>query len=423
MARTIFYSWQSDNPETRKIIRNALNTAIKSLGRDADIAEPDRELMIDQDTQGIPGSPPVADTILRKIREADIFVADLTLINSPCAEEHRVTPNPNVMLEYGYALNALGDGYIIAVLNEAHGKAKELPFDLAYRRWPIQFNIDPNATAELKSETKDSLSASLAAAIKAILAQQKPTLPAPSDPFPEATLGDGVGRLRRTDDFLCIGSSSNDKPTWLRAAPYSFLRLIPNKPIKRLTNVEAHNIAQRYLRTMETELGVSESYGRHETGVVVYWGRSNDPNIAWSASELFLTGELLANSTFNMAPEEKKRVEELGFSFIPTSRFEHTFVAALANFIRIAKNELGLTLPLRLVAGVVGIHGFRLALNPEYTSGYTEYRGPILAQSVIEEAVIDDWNSDPANYLAPFFKSVFDSAGTTRPDVKVLSIR
>lgn len=40
-----------------------------------------RDLEIDQDTQGVPGSPPIAETILAKIDVADIFVADLTFAN------------------------------------------------------------------------------------------------------------------------------------------------------------------------------------------------------------------------------------------------------------------------------------------------------------------------------------------------------
>ena len=51
-------------------------------------------------------------------------------------------PNPNVMLEYGYALDALGNQRLIGVFNKAFGKPDDLPFDLRHRRWPIQYRAD-----------------------------------------------------------------------------------------------------------------------------------------------------------------------------------------------------------------------------------------------------------------------------------------
>ena len=52
-------------------------------------------------------------------------------------------PNPNVMLEYGYALDALGNQRLIGVFNKAFGKPDDLPFDLRHRRWPIQYGQMP----------------------------------------------------------------------------------------------------------------------------------------------------------------------------------------------------------------------------------------------------------------------------------------
>ena len=57
---------------------------------------------MDQDTAGIAGWPDIASTILTKIEKCEVFVADLTPINGP-EPDSRPTPNPNVMLELGYA--------------------------------------------------------------------------------------------------------------------------------------------------------------------------------------------------------------------------------------------------------------------------------------------------------------------------------
>ncbi len=140
MAHTVFYSWQSDLRETRSVIEWALQRAVRNLNRACMLEEARR---VDQDTAGIAGWPDIASTILRKIQECEVFVADLTPVNGP-EPDVRLTPNPNVMLELGYAL-ATGEGRarIICVVNDAYlpnADLKELPFDVRGSR-PIVFRL------------------------------------------------------------------------------------------------------------------------------------------------------------------------------------------------------------------------------------------------------------------------------------------
>lgn len=108
---TIFYSWQSDLPNstTRGLIESSIEAAVKSL-RDT------VTIFADRDTQGIIGSPDIVQTIFSKIDECDIFVADVTSVanyhplNKDGDEINRLksTPNANVMIELGYATQAVG---------------------------------------------------------------------------------------------------------------------------------------------------------------------------------------------------------------------------------------------------------------------------------------------------------------------------
>ena len=145
MAHTIFYSWQSDLRETRSVIEWALQGAVRNLNRRHKLEEARR---VDQDTAGIAGWPDIASTILRKIEECEVFVADLTPINGP-EYYSRLTPNPNVMLELGYALaTGMGRTRIICIVNEAYlpkGDLKELPFDVRGSR-PIVFRLEDAET-------------------------------------------------------------------------------------------------------------------------------------------------------------------------------------------------------------------------------------------------------------------------------------
>jgi len=102
------------------------------------------------------------------------------------------------MLEYGYALRALGDAHVIAVFNEAYGKPEDLPFDLAHRRWPIRFHLE--ASQVDRSEQKSRLVKSLKLAIASII-----TLEAQRDQSPEPPI-DATGLARRycRDDSLSL---------------------------------------------------------------------------------------------------------------------------------------------------------------------------------------------------------------------------
>jgi hypothetical protein len=161
MRRTVFYSWQSDlDPRfNRNLIEDALERALRAVKRDIVAIEP----VLDRDTSGVPGSPAIADTIFNKIATADVFVADVSIINS--GAEGRKTPNPNVLLELGYAISQLGWDRILLVENTAFGSPESLPFDLRGRRVVIYSST--NATE--KSEIRGLLQGRLETALRSVL--------------------------------------------------------------------------------------------------------------------------------------------------------------------------------------------------------------------------------------------------------------
>lgn len=132
---TIFYSWQSDLPgnETRNIIQDGIKNAAQLLIDTVDVEA-------DRDTKGKYGSPDIAQTIFSKIDEGDVFVADVTAvckyeaIDKDGIKKTKYMPNPNVMLELGYATHVVGWENVICVLNRDYGKPEDMPFDIANRR-------------------------------------------------------------------------------------------------------------------------------------------------------------------------------------------------------------------------------------------------------------------------------------------------
>jgi hypothetical protein len=125
----VFYSWQSDLPANRAYLQECLENAISRL--------PNYEL--ETATRNSRGAVDIAQTILRKIDEADMFVADLSIINPEV--EGRKTPNPNVLYELGYAVGKMGEAPIVMVVNTATTDIAELPFDIRNRRlMALDFN-------------------------------------------------------------------------------------------------------------------------------------------------------------------------------------------------------------------------------------------------------------------------------------------
>lgn len=164
MKRIIFYSWQSDLPAdaNRDLIDECLKRAIKAISEDEVAAV---EPVLDRDTANIAGTPDIAQRILAKIAVADVFVADVSIVNVGAAS--RPAPNPNVLLELGYAIAELGWDNVLLVQNAAFGRPEQLPFDLRGRRVivyeaAIGFNV-AETRGLLQGRLEEGLRSALAA--------------------------------------------------------------------------------------------------------------------------------------------------------------------------------------------------------------------------------------------------------------------
>ena len=161
----IFYSWQSDTPNAanRSFILKALEDAAKEIASDDSIKV---EPVVDRDTLDVAGSPDIGTTILAKIKSSDVVVADVTIINSGSAG--RFTPNPNVMVEVGYALAVHTESRLILINNLAFGRPEDLPFDLRQKR---MLNYRSAADTPERAADRRNLQATLKVAIETVLTQ------------------------------------------------------------------------------------------------------------------------------------------------------------------------------------------------------------------------------------------------------------
>jgi hypothetical protein len=191
MKRTIFYSWQSDlDPRTnRNLIEHALERALKAIRRDKQEAI---EPVLDRDTSGLPGSPDIANSIFAKVALADAFVADVSIINSGTGQ--RFAPNPNVLIELGYAVAQLGWEKILLVQNGAFGGPELLPFDLRGRR---VIAYDLRSPDEEKAGARGLRQGRLEAALRRAIGEH-PVMAPISRPDEAHNCGLESGKLRNT---------------------------------------------------------------------------------------------------------------------------------------------------------------------------------------------------------------------------------
>lgn len=226
---SIFWSWQNDySPKTcRHFIREALANAIAKVADENGVDDADRP-EIDHDTKGERGMADIPATILAKIQHAAVFVADLTPIaQSPGG---KWIPNPNVMIELGWAMYRPGWERVIGVLNTASGaEIEDLPFDIRQRR-VITFDLEETADTTTRARVSKKLTSELAAALQVNLEEHTEILAAETAINGiESRLGDpsiwgsAVQTLTHNDGL----GSAGRKTVTLANVPRSYLRVIP----------------------------------------------------------------------------------------------------------------------------------------------------------------------------------------------------
>lgn len=140
----IFYSWQSDLPnnKNRGFISDALKRATEKIYKSRKVIS---EIKIESDSRNEVGTPDLVESIFKKIDSCDLFIADISIINNQAVG--RKVPNPNVLLELGYAAKSLGWSKIICLYNSEFSPVEALPFDIRSRK-PIVYNTSNSSSGE-----------------------------------------------------------------------------------------------------------------------------------------------------------------------------------------------------------------------------------------------------------------------------------
>ena len=397
----LFYSWQSDTPAKvgRTFIREALDAAIADL----DLEDAERP-EIDQDTKGVLGSPVIADTIFEKIRNAKVVVADVTLTGGTPGAKRLC--NTNVAIELGFALGLHGDGVLLKIMNTHYGPPSELPFDLAHRRWPVQYALSPDAEKGEREKVRSALTKELAAILAAYLAAYKPT---PETPKPaQSTYNPGTywqkGEKLGTTTLSQTEGADLEYPA---EHPLVYLRIWPQEKIAPLT-IQTLNDYQK--SSIEPLCGTSDGWSnvRNRFGTMAY-AYSRSGRVLLSSTQVMKSGEIWGVNHFLLLerPEREKYPK-----FVPTGAYETGLRNSLNRYLYAARAHFGYPSKIMVESGLVNIGDYRLAMPNHY---YDRFWGPIFEDVRVVAEVDTDHPATVTQALLKLFEAVFEAAGAERP--------
>ena len=402
----VFWSWQADTPGKigRHFIRDALSEAVEALKTDKDIVEPnEREardaLELDQDRQGVPGSPDLAATIFRKIDEAAVFVADVTSVGATPAGKKLI--NSNVAIEYGHAHHSLGDTSILMVQNTHYGDRDDLPFDLRHKAGPTQFKLAPTAEKEEIAAERSKLRREFVTRLRPYLktkpAAQRPLHQEIPSTYIKATFAQPHEVLAH------VGTGTPDEIEYRFDGMRAFyLRLLPY--YARETPLSHADLANIAVHKRAIDLPVRQRYtgygDRNHFGAIVFepHGTAQVPR---ALTQAFPNGELWALTTEFFAHWQ-------GCDLIPTTNVYNIFSRVLENFVSLSQNEFANGNPITVIIGAVGLAGHRLPVG----RNQYEHVGPIHQNEVELRATMNDPSvAAQEEFVDRFVHQLYDLAG------------
>ena len=179
MKLTVFFSWQSDidndKLNNKRFLCDCINTALKNLENKGELKNVFFEFQ--ESTNNKAGNPSIPNTLDKRIENCDVFIADLSIVDSYSKLElflrklrkakTKRGPNNNAFGEYNKALASHSDEQVITIMNYLNGNPKDdnslIPFDVRERRFPIGYLLKTNKDAE---KVRSSVISQLEIAIK-----------------------------------------------------------------------------------------------------------------------------------------------------------------------------------------------------------------------------------------------------------------
>lgn len=405
----IFWSWQNDYAPkvNRHFIRGTLAEAIERAGEELGLEDADRP-ELDHDTKNAAGMVEITPTIFRKISTSAIFVADLTPVAA--TSDGKALPNPNVLIELGWALKELGEGRIIPILNTASGyKPDDLPFDIRHRR-ALTYELAEGADKQAQGKVRQRLVADLAGALTTNLRQYEEERAAASEIVSvPAKEDDSSVWATATDKLAYQDSMRGETQVSFPAVPRGYLRIIPagwKKGVPSVTDI-AQRPADETVRPV-AQGSSSGDFGPCEEGYVQLWFTGEDANGVRESRNVAMwfdeTGEYWVVHGTVIAPWKYQK------SALMVERLMVGWEQALRTGMK-ALDSLGAYPARRVEAGLVGIRGIM------WPADFLAYSSPARKDRTVLQQQHRDWTGDAQlAFLTDIYNAIRDNFALPRAE-------
>ncbi len=146
--------------------------------------------------------------------------------------------------------------------------------------------------------------------------------------------------------------------------------------------------------------------GRNRHGGIVYAGHPDDGLIR-SSTQLFRSREIWGLDWWTL----RNRRKGDDAPYIPSGAYEEVFASGLNRYLEFANKYLGLSFPLTVEAGGVGMKGYYMGM------GQLEYLGPIHDDEIFVRRKLTEFSAEEVNaFLLAIFEQFFDACAAKRPD-------
>lgn len=401
----IFYSWQMDSPRkiNKDFIHSALIRAVGKLAEDLDVSEAEREeIEVDQDTQGVLGSPDIVRVILEKIAASRVVVADVSLVG--VGNEGKKHINSNVAIELGYTYGKLGDDAVLKVMNSHFGDAAELPFDLRTRRHPVKYCLELGADADTIANEQKKLAGELAFILKQYLLEP---LSASKTGHVEMPSTFKKGTFWTPSEVIVPEDRRYVKHDAYCSVPsLIYFRCIPEKELSPLSSQEAYD-AIANLPPLLSESGYRRS--RNRWGAISYCIAPSGDFLGFT--QLFKNGELWGiDAYYSNISTQSEDDDDDHKRYIPTGAIQREYPRSI-DAIRKSAHNLGYGDRYTVEMGISGASGLHLAIDSSY---WNSFPGPMYDDDVfIRKSVKSDLHT--GEIMNAFWQKVFSEAGCDMP--------
>jgi hypothetical protein len=336
-----------------------------------------------------------------------------------------------VLVEYGWALKALGYRRIVPIMNTAYGGslAIDLPFDLRHHRHPITYHCPEDADETTRKFIREQLAKDLKNAIALVVSSHAQSTSVTNAP---TVWKSAEQRSASATRLIRLDGHGNEEVCPRLTGPKLELAIRPRGRKSMKVGELVDHLDRLKLELPLFGRDASSRLARNERGVcryVVNTPTAEKPSLARKIADRVLPGQWIATpkptyeAFTQIYPDGemwlvdcaalRRSMDEDIRAISPD--IEQRFVSILDR-ARMALRLFGSTEPYDAVATILGIGNRVLPLMDEQGGLTGKYTPKTDAIEITREFFVENESDASLDCLMPFFDALWESVHSKRPD-------